>query len=798
MLDDLRIDTALPEDYVPTPEGGLTEAEAARRMEAGQGNAARADAGKSVWQILAGNLFTLFNLLNAALAAALIAVGSYRNLLFMGVVVSNTLIGAIQELRAQHTIRRLSVLNAPVVHVLREGRERACRPEELVRGDLTVMRSGDQVVADGVVRSGAGAANESLLTGESNAIAKHAGDWVMSGSYITEGRCVVELVRVGDESYANRLTRAARQIKRPRSALMNDLNRLLRFVSVILTPLGLLLFCKQYFLNATPLETAVPSTVAAMLGMIPEGLVLLTSMAMAVGVVRLGRRGTLVQELYGIETLARADVLCLDKTGTLTTGRMTVSEMLPAEADENELRASLSRFLGAFDARSGTLDALRGCVPPGTETPTAVLPFSSARKKSAASFDDGTTLILGAPTFVLGDRFSPPLRQAAEERAAQGARVLALAQARGSVTETDAPPVHRLLGLIFLEEEVRENAAQTLAYFREQGVTIKLISGDDPRTVSAIARRVALPGYDAWVDASTLTDDAALTAACDRCTVFGRVTPEQKMRLVEALKRAGHSVAMTGDGVNDIPALKAADCSIAMAGGSDAAKHAAQLTLLDADFSAMPRVVGEGRRVVNNITRAASLFLVKTLYSFALSVLMLFLPVAYPFQPIQLTLISTLTIGVPSFLLAMEPNRQPIRGRFLETVLSRAIPGAAAVTVCAALSMAFSLLGWSHGMCATLATLSAGAMGLVVLLRLCWPLTLARTLLVAAMTSGFVLTVSLLGRVFFLQRLGPQEGLALAGLLLVGLSALLATSWLIGRRLGQTRTPPAEPLGPQS
>lgn len=799
MLDDLRIDTALPEDYVPTPEEGLTEAEAARRMDAGQGNAARADAGKSVWQILAGNLFTFFNLLNVALAVALIAVGSYRNLLFMGVVVSNTLIGAVQELRAQRTIRRLSVLNAPVVHVLREGKERVCRPEELVRGDLTVLRSGDQVVADGIVRSGAGAADESLLTGESNAIAKREGDWLMSGSYLTEGRCVAQLVRVGDESYANRLTRNARQIKRPRSALMNDLNRLLRFVSVILTPLGLLLFCKQVFLGGTPIETAVPSTVAAMLGMIPEGLVLLTSMAMAVGVIRLGRRGTLVQELYGIETLARADVLCLDKTGTLTTGRMAVSETLPAEADEETLRASLARFLGAFDTRSGTLDALRAFVPPETEAPVAVLPFSSARKKSAASFADGTTLILGAPTFVLtDDRFPPALKQAAQERAARGARVLALAEARGCVTETDAPPAQRLLGLLFLEEEVRENAAQTLAYFREQGVTIKLISGDDPRTVSAIARRVALPGCDDWVDASTLKNDEALSAACARCTVFGRVTPEQKMRLVEALKRAGHSVAMTGDGVNDIPALKAADCSIAIAGGSDAAKHAAQLTLLDADFSAMPRVVSEGRRVVNNITRAASLFLVKTLYSFALSILMLFLPVAYPFQPIQLTLISTLTIGVPSFLLALEPNRQPIRGRFLETVLSRAVPGAAAVTVCAALSMAFSLLGWSHGMCATLATLSAGGMGLMVLLRLCWPLTLSRALLVAAMTAGFTLATTLLGRVFFLQRLGSQEGLALAGLLLVGLAALLAASWLISRRLRQINSPGAESVGPQS
>lgn len=739
MQDALKIPSRPPEDMRLTPDTGLTQAQAEERHRNGLGNAVTADPGKSVWQILWGNLFNLFNLLNFALAACLVLVGSYRNMLFLGVVFSNTLIGTVQELRAKRTIERLRVLSAPEAHVLREGKEITCRPEELVQDDLVILRAGDQVLADAVVRTGAGAADESLLTGESDAVGKREGDWLMSGSYITEGRFVAQLVHVGDASYAARLTRAAKAIKRPKSALMTEMNKLLRFVSAILLPLGVVLFLKQYFLMQEPLNAAVPSAVAAMIGMIPEGLILLTSMALAVGVVKLGRRNTLVQELYGIETLARADVLCLDKTGTITTGRMQVEKLVPFGCDEAALRGDLSRFLGAFDEKSGTLDALRAACAPAMEAPVRVEPFSSKTKKSTAVFADGTVLTMGAPAFILDEKAPEGAQSQIKTASESGLRVLAM-------TKNDA-----LVGLIMLSDEIRHNAADTLRYFREQDVTVKVISGDDPRTVSAIARRVELPGWDAWVDATTLENEDDLLAAAEKYTVFGRVTPRQKCLLVEALKAAGHSVAMTGDGVNDIPALKAADCSIAMAGGADAAKHAAQLTLLDADFASMPQVVCEGRRVVNNITRAASLFLVKTLYSFALSVLMLLLPVTYPFQPIQLTLVSALTVGTPSFFLALEPDNTRIRGNFLHSVLTRALPGAAAVTVCAAASMLMGFFGMPQETCSALATLSAGFVGLMSLARVCQPFTPVRVAVLMAMTIGLAGAVALLGQVFFLN-----------------------------------------------
>ena len=781
MDDSLKIPSALPENFRYTRPAGLTAREAEDRRGEGLDNRVKADPGKSVWQIVLSNLITPFNLLNIALAVCLALVGSFRNMLFMGVVFSNTLIGTVQELRARHTIRKLQVLNAPEAHVLRDGQEMICRPEELVQDDLVILRAGDQVLADAIAVSGGGAADESLLTGESEAVRKQDGDWLLSGSFITEGRLTAQLVHVGDSSYAARMTRSARAIKRPKSALMTDLNRLIRLISMLLVPLGILLFLKQRYLQHAPLTDAVPSTVAAMIGMIPEGLLLLVSIALAVGVVKLGRRNTLVQELYGIETLARADVLCLDKTGTITTGEMAADGLIPFEMEEEAFRAQLARFLGAFDEQTGTLDALRECVQPSDETAVAVLPFSSARKKSAASFADGKTLILGAPAFVLGEQYDPVLRACAEDYAARGSRVLVLAQAEGCVTQTDAPPVERVLGLCLLRDCIREHAEETLMYFRQQGVRVKVISGDDPRTVSAIARRVKLDGWDSWADASAMTGQE-LAKACERCTVFGRVTPEQKKTLVETLKASGHSVAMTGDGVNDIPALKAADCSIAMAGGSDAAKRVAQLTLMDADFASMPQVVLEGRRVVNNVTRAASLFLVKTLYSFALTVLLLLLPAEYPFQPIQLTLISSLTIGIPSFFLALESNRERIRGRFLDEVMLRAIPGAAGVTLCAVLSMLMAQLGWSQELCSTLATLSAGSIGLMVLLFCCWPLNPMRIALWLGMTALFTLAAMYAGPVFFLVSLNVPQLITLGFFVAAGMGALGGARYLIQRR----------------
>ena len=775
-----KVSPVPPEDLPATPATGLTEEEAARRAEMGLDNRHKADAGKSVGQILAENFFSLFNMLNFALAACLILVGSYRNMLFLGVVFSNTLIGTVQELRAKRTLQRLKLLNAPAARVLREGQEKTCRMEQLVLGDLVVARAGDQILADGQVVEGQGAANESLLTGESDAIGKSPGDELLSGSYLMEGRLVYRLTRVGAESYAGRLIREAKAIKPPKSVLMTDLNRLVRLVSMLLCPLGLLLFLKQFYLSHIALTEAVPTTVAAMIGMIPEGLILLTSVALAVGVVRLGGKGTLVQELYGIETLARVDTLCLDKTGTLTKGEMAVERLDPVGCTEADMRRELGRFLSAFDDPTPTLEALRRAIPPVDGVVTGTLPFSSARKKSAVAFDDGTVLVLGAPSFVMEGELPAPVRQRMEAAAGEGLRVLLLARAKGALEGESISAPLEVLGLCCLSDVIRENAADTLAYFRRQGVTVKVISGDDPRTVAHIARRVGLEGWENAVDATTLGEGAALAEAAERYTIFGRVTPAQKRELVEAMKAAGHSVAMTGDGVNDIPALKAADCSIAMAGGSDAACRVAQITLLDADFDVMPRIVLEGRRVINNITRAASLFLVKNIFSLILSVLLLIFPFAYPFAPIQLTLVSSLTIGLPSFVLALQPSRDRVSGRFLRNVIMRALPGGVCTAALIIPLMALSgRLGFSQDVVSTLSTLIAGYSGLVVLLLTCLPLNALRAGLVAIMAALFAGAVVLLPQVFYLSPVSGGQwwvlasAAVLAPVIQIGLGALV-------------------------
>ncbi len=788
----LKLPDRWPEDFQYTDEQGLTDAQAEERMRDGRGNIMDADQGKPLKRILFDNIFTFFNFLNFALAACLLLVGSYRNMLFITIIIANILIGTVQEYRAQKTIRELQLLNAPDVHVIRGGREIVLKPEETVQGDLAVFRAGDQIIADAVIISGTGAAMESLLTGESDPVPKQVNSWLYSGSYVVEGKMTAQLVYVANDSYLGRLNKEAKKTARPGSRLMEELNRLIKFDTMLLVPLGILLFLKQFIINQwmseNPLpfidlaKKAVPESVAAMIGMIPEGLILLTSIAMAVGVIKLGRKKALVQELAGIETLARADVLCLDKTGTITSGDMELTLMEGIDRSDAEAEQAFSRFLGAFDENSPTLNALRARFIPGTETPRAVLPFSSERKKSAATFNDGTALIFGAPEYVLGDACPAPLRKRIEDLASEGRRVLVLAGARGLVSAESLPPVQEIVGLCALTDQIRTGAEQTLRYFREQGVELKVISGDNPRTVSRIARQAGLEGWDRVVDARTLDTPEAIADACDRYAVFGRVSPEQKKALVLALKEKGHNVAMTGDGVNDIPALKSADCSIAMAGGADAARHAAQLTLLDSDFSVMPDIVLEGRRVINNITRAASLFLTKTIFSFCLSILTLLLPAAYPFHPIHLTLISSLTVGIPGFFLALEPCRERIRGSFLKTVLMRALPGGVAVTLCAALAMNMAAFGWERELCSTVATLVAWFVGFLVLLRTCLPLSRDRLFLLAAVAAAFVAVVIIAGHHFSLVPLTGSAWILLLALCALGCAIVFGTAAFLRRK----------------
>ena len=783
MNDSLNIPDRLPNDYHATRSAGLTAQEVADRVAGGAANHHAPSKSQPVAVILAKHCFTFFNFLNVCLALCLILVQDYRDMMFMGVVLSNTLIGTIQELRARKTIQKLQLRTVQPVHVLRDGRTVSVKPDDLVRDDLVVLQRGDQVPADAIVHSGTGSCNESMLTGESDAVAKHSGDWVLSGTYITEGSLTCQLVYVGRDSYLQRLERTARRGHSPKSELMQDLQHLIRRLTLILIPSGLLLFARQYFTRQVPLQKAVPQAVAAMIGMIPEGLMLLTSVALMVGVIRLGKKGALVQDLYSIESLARVDVLCLDKTGTLTTGRLRLEETIPLDASEKELDQALLSFLSAFtDDPSPTLSALSN----GRQIPdpihTAILPFSSDRKLSAVSFPDGTVLILGAPEFVLGN--DTPLMERIQPAVAAGKRVVVLARTQGNLQGTSLPSGRKPIGLFLLSDELRPNLQSTFQYFEQEGVTLKLISGDHPDTVAALAARAGLPNCDRAISLSGIGPDADYQALAEQYTVFGRVSPEQKQLLVRALKANGHHVAMTGDGVNDIPALKASDCSIAIGGGSEATQHASKLTLISGDFGVLPMIVSEGRRVINNITRTASLFLVKTIYSLLLCVLIIFLPVAYPFRPIQLTLISAVCVGIPSFFLAMERNDERVHGRFISTIIHRALPGAVSIMFCALSAMFLEKFDVPAELCHTLATLSAGVMGLTCLALQCLPMNRYRLLLLFLMAALFVGAIVCFSSVFYLVPIGWKDAGILAVICLLGILCQLTLRRLMNRKPG--------------
>ncbi len=766
---------------------GLTNEQAAQLHREGKGNQPPQSAGRSLGQIIFKNLFTWFNILNFLLAAALIAVGSYRNMLFMGVVIFNTLISTVQEIRAKKTVDKLTLLAASPVPVMRDGRWTELPSEALAEGDLVRFSAGDQICADAAVLSGQGAANESLLTGESDPVPKGEGDLLYSGSVITEGRLYARLTRVGGESYAGQLVQSVRHVKVSRSQLMEDLKKLIRFISYFLLPIGVLLFAKQFWLLKDPLERAVPAAVAAMLGMIPEGLMLLTSMALAVGVIRLGKQNTLVQELYGIENLARVDTLCVDKTGTITKGCLRVEEVIPlADCSLSQVDSAMRQMLQASEDDNLTFQALRVHWGAGSlmaaEPVLLKVPFSSARKWSAVCFAALGSTLIGAPEFILKRGMPPDLAARIAGYADEGFRVLLLAHSPLLPRDGCLPDGVCPQALILLNDQIREDFSDTAAFLNQEGVAVKVISGDNPRTVAEVARRAGLKNAGNWVDASLWQSEEELAQAAGHYTVFGRVSPEQKKRLVLALKAAGRTVAMMGDGVNDVPALKVCDCAIAMAGGSDAARKVSQLTLLKENFSALPQVILEGRRVINNITRSASLFLVKTCFSCLLSLLMLALALSYPFRPIQMTLVSSFTVGIPSFFLAMEPNRERVKGGFLLTILKNALPAALSNLALMVLIFIFSgLLGLSDAQRSTIAVAAIGVTGLFVLAYTSRPLTLMRGILLLAMGAGMALTGLLFGGFFFLAPLAGKAAV-LAGALMALSPALL---WFL-RRLVNT------------
>lgn len=769
------------------PLHGLTQEEVRARREQGRTNTMPRRTEGGVADILRRNVLTLFNLLNLCLAGLLLWVGSHRDMLFLGVVLSNTLIGTIQELRAKRTHDRLQLLSEGRVRVMRDGVECRLSPQELVLDDVVLLSRGDQIPADATVLSGAGEADESLLTGESAPVSKAAGDTLYSGSFLVSGSVAARLTAVGADSYAGQLQLSARRVKRAQSELMRDMRRIIRWVSVLIVPIGAAMFSRQYASVDLGLRDAVTGTVASMLGMIPEGLILLTSVSLAAGVVALGRRNALVNELFGIETLARTDVVCMDKTGTLTSGEMVLDRTLALNGVlPEEIAAYMAALLRASADETPTVRALAEAFPASNAPEIAqAVPFSSARKWSAAQAEGLGSVVLGAPERLLKGE---ALKQA-QALAAQGLRVLALLCAPAPLCGEALPEGLVPAALLCLRDALRPNVQKTVRYFGEQGVTLKVISGDSPLTVSHAAATAGVPGADRMVDLSTIEGEKDYTALSRHYTIFGRVSPQDKQGLIEALRKDGHGVAMVGDGVNDIPALKAADCSIAMAGGSDAACRVAQITLLDADFDVMPRIVLEGRRVINNITRAASLFLVKNIFSLLLSVLLLIFPFAYPFAPIQLTLVSSLTIGIPSFVLALQPSRDRVSGSFLRNVIMRALPGGVCTAALIIPLMAFSDgLGFSQDVVSSLSTLIAGYSGLVVLFLTCLPLNALRGGLVAAMAVLFAGAVLLLPQVFYLSPVSGGQwwvlaaAAVLAPLIQIGLGALV-------RRFHRTEAP---------
>lgn len=755
------------------PLHGLTQDEVRARREAGRTNTMprRADGGLA--DILRRNVMTLFNLLNLCLAGLLLWVGSHRDMLFLGVVLSNTLIGTVQELRAKRTHDRLQLLSEGQVRVMRDGAECLLSPHDLVLDDVVLLSRGDQVPADAKVLSGTAEADESLLTGESVPVSKNADDALYSGSFLVSGSVAARLTAVGADSYAGQLQLSARRVKRAQSELMRDMRRIIRWVSAIILPIGAAMFSRQYASVDLSLADAVTGTVASVLGMIPEGLILLTSVSLAAGVVALGRRNALVNELFGIETLARTDVVCMDKTGTLTSGEMFLDRTLPlGDATPEEIGTCMALLLHTGADETPTVRALSQAfaAADGAAVLQAV-PFSSERKWSAAQAEGLGSVVLGAPERLLSGQ---ALTQA-QTLASEGLRVLALARSSSPLSGETLPGGLVPLALLCLRDALRPNVQKTVRYFGEQGVALKVISGDNPLTVSHAAAAAGVPGADRMVDLSALSGSKDYAALSRSYTIFGRVSPQDKQGLIEALRKDGHGVAMVGDGVNDIPALKAADCSIAMAGGSDAACRVAQITLLDADFDVMPRIVLEGRRVINNITRAASLFLVKNIFSLILSVLLLIFPFAYPFAPIQLTLVSSLTIGLPSFVLALQPSRDRVSGRFLRNVIMRALPGGVCTAALIIPLMALSgRLGFSQDVVSTLSTLIAGYSGLVVLLLTCLPLNALRAGLVAIMAALFVGAVVLLPQVFYLSPVSGGQWWVLAS------AAVLAPAIQIG------------------
>lgn len=755
----------------PDPEKGLTAQEAQIRQEAGLHGGTAESPALSEKEIILRHCLTFFNFVFIGLAVLLlIGRSSPKNMGFLGVVIINTVIGIVQEIRAKRAVEKLSLVAKRPVKVLREGSLVSLEPEQIVRDDIAEFGQGDQICADGILRSGSITVNESLLTGEEDGVEKQPGDQVHSGSVVLTGRGRVELTAVGADSGAAKLSQEAKKNPRgKKSEMIRSLDRLILFLGIALVPVGSILFYQEYKVLGLGLQQSTEGTVAALIGMIPEGLYLLTSIALAVSAQKLSKSRVLIQDMNSIETLARVDVLCVDKTGTITEPDMVVDNLLPLgdELLPEELEDILTAMYGSTEPDNATAKAMKELFSGESSLKcTHRVPFSPETKWYGCEFEEAGSFVVGAPEFLLKGRED---KWSIADWAAQGYRVLLLAGYGASLEPGPLDPsLVTPLALVLLTGKLRPGAKDTFAYFAQQGVTVKVISGDNPATVSQIAQQAGIPGSECYVDASTLDTPEKIKEAAIHYTVFGRVTPQQKKDLVAALQKKKHTVAMTGDGVNDLLAMKQANCSIAMASGAEAASSLGSLVLLDSDFSAMPGVVAEGRRVINNIQRAASLFLVKNIFSLFLSVITLFTAWPYPLVPIHLTVISSMTIGIPSFILTFEPKYDRVKGKFLPTVLRRALPGGLCnvfvVLVCQAFMVVFGLPAEEGS---TICTAILSFVGLLVLFQICKPFNLFRRVLWWAMAAGIVVCFTLLGDILDLRAWSMETRLVMGTLLVM-------------------------------
>lgn len=716
---------------------GLTKIEVETRIQKGQVNYDTNVKTKTIKQIVRDNILTPFNCLNFFLAALLLLVRSYKNLLFMGVVISNSVISTFQEIRSKKAVDKLSIIASNKVRVLRDNEVVELMINEIVIDDILELKSGNQIVTDAILVNGSCEVNESFITGESDPVYKKEGDQLLSGSFIISGVIKAKVIHVGKDNYAAKISEDAKKKKEINSEIMRTLNKIVKIISIIIVPLGILLFSHQSTLPDATFNSSIIGTVAALIVMIPEGLVLLTSVVLAVSVFRLAKHKVLVQDLYCIETLARVDTICLDKTGTLTEGTMEVADLIPLNDYEvEEIDNWLGNFACASQDTNATMEAIRDRYKRSESYhPLNILPFSSEKKYSGIQFEEGS-FILGAPDFLgeLDEVLKEKITIFSKEH-----RIVALFKSSESLEKNKIPKELEIVAFILLKDKIRPEARRTLNYFKRQDVMIKIISGDHISTVSNIALQLQIPDASKAIDLSTVSEDD-YDRIVNEYTIFGRVTPIQKRMLIQALKRQGHTVAMTGDGVNDVLALKEADCSIAMAAGSDAARNVSELVLMDNNFDAMPQVVAEGRRSINNIERSSTLFLTKTIYASILAIFFLFVALPYPFMPIQLTLISTATIGIPSFILALEPNHERVKGHFFKNILLLSLPTALTVFLNVLLLSILSYYEvFAQITISTLTVLLTAFVGFQLLYKLCRPFDWIRGSLFYGMLLFFIL-----------------------------------------------------------